>query len=60
MRLILGLTILASFLAAGPSDAFDKAQASKVMANAVDGYIRPAYADFRAKRLSVRRRRTRA
>jgi predicted lipoprotein len=49
MRLILGLLILASLLAAGPSAAFDKAQASKVMANAVDGYIRPAYADFHAK-----------
>jgi predicted lipoprotein len=49
MRLIVGLVILASFLAAGPSAAFDKAEASKVMANTVDGYIRPAYADFHAK-----------
>lgn len=49
MRLKFGLTILASLLAAGPVAAFDKAQASKVMANAVDGYIRPAYADFHAK-----------
>ena len=49
MRLIFGLTILASLLAAGPAAAFDKAQASDVMANAVDGYIRPAYADFHAK-----------
>lgn len=49
MRLILGLTILASVLIAGPAAAFDKAQASKVMANAVDLYIRPAYADFHAK-----------
>lgn len=49
MRLIFGLTILASFLAAGPAAAYDTAQAAKVMANAVDGYIRPAYADFHAK-----------
>ena len=49
MRLTIGLTILVSVLAAGPSAAFDKAQASKVMASAVDGYIRPAYADFHAK-----------
>jgi predicted lipoprotein len=49
MRLILGLTILASLLVGGPAAAFDKAQVSKVMANAVDGYIRPAYADFHAK-----------
>ena len=49
MRLIFGLTILASLLAAGPTAAFDKAQASDVMANAVDFYTRPAYADFHAK-----------
>lgn len=49
MRLIIGLSMTISLLAAGPSAAFDKAQASKVMANAVDGYIRPAYADFHAK-----------
>jgi uncharacterized protein len=49
MRLMLGLTILASLLAVGPAAAFDKAQASGVMTNAVDGYIRPAYADFHTK-----------
>lgn len=49
MRWILGLTMAVSVLAAGPTAAFDKAQASKVMANAVDGYIRPAYADFHAR-----------
>jgi predicted lipoprotein len=49
MRLILGLTILVSFLSQGPVAAFDKAQASKVMSNAVDGYIRPAYAEFHSK-----------
>lgn len=49
MRLILGLTMAASLLAAGPAVAFEKAAASKVMANAVDGYIRPAYADFHAR-----------
>lgn len=49
MRLTLGLTIVAAFLAAGPAAAFDTAAASKVMVNAVDLYIRPAYADFHAK-----------
>lgn len=49
MRWLLGLTILASFLATGPAAAFDRAQAARVMANAVDGYIRPAYADFHAE-----------
>jgi uncharacterized protein len=49
MRLMAGLTILVSFLTAAPAAAFDTAQASKVMANAVDLYIRPAYADFHAK-----------
>ena len=53
MRLTIGLTIRASLLVAGPSAAFDKAQASKVMGNAVDGYIRPAYADFHAKALAL-------
>lgn len=49
MQLMAGLTILVSFLVAAPAAAFDKAQASKVMANAVGLYIRPAYADFHAK-----------
>jgi predicted lipoprotein len=49
MRLILGFAILASLLYSQPAAALDKASAQTVMANAVDGYIRPAYADFHAK-----------
>lgn len=48
-RLVLGLSIVTSAVAAGPAAALDEAAARKVMANAVDGYIRPAYADFHAK-----------
>ncbi|MCB1447887.1 MAG: hypothetical protein KDJ87_19415 [Rhizobiaceae bacterium] len=49
MRLIAGLSILVSLLAAPPALAFDHAAAARAMANAVDGFIRPAYADFHAK-----------
>jgi predicted lipoprotein len=50
MRPFVWLAILLPALGLGlPAQALDKAAASKVMANAVDGYIRPAYADFHAK-----------
>jgi uncharacterized protein len=49
MRLIAGLSIVFSLALAQPAAAFEPAAAAKVMANAVDGYIRPAYADFHAK-----------
>lgn len=53
MRLIaqlpMALSILLSFAAFQPAAAFEEAAAKKVMANAVDGYIRPAYADFRSR-----------
>ena len=48
MRLIAGLSIVFSLALAQPAAAFEPAAAAKVMANAVDGYIRPAYADFHA------------
>lgn len=44
-----GLSIVAAFAVAPPASAFEKAAALKVMENAVDGYIRPAYADFHTK-----------
>lgn len=53
MRLIARLSIplffLLSLVAFQPAAAMEPAAAAKVMANAVDGYIRPAYADFHAK-----------
>ena len=49
MRLIAGLSILISFLVASPASAFSQAEARQVMADAVDGFFRPAYADFHAK-----------
>jgi predicted lipoprotein len=41
--------MLIALATALPASAFDDGAASKVMANAVDGYIRPAYADFHAR-----------
>lgn len=49
MKRIAGLSILVSLLAVQPAAAFEHAAAARVMANAVDGYIRPAYADFHGK-----------
>lgn len=50
MRSIVWLAALLSLsLFAQPALALDDAKARQVMANAVDGYIRPAYKDFHAK-----------
>jgi hypothetical protein len=47
--LALGFAALTALFVASPAFSLDKAAAEKVMANAVDGFIRPAYADFHAK-----------
>jgi predicted lipoprotein len=50
MRHFAWMAVLVPLLGiATPGYALDDARASKVMANAVDGYIRPAYADFHLK-----------
>lgn len=49
MRLITGLSLLFALATVDPAVAFETAAATKVMTNAVDLYIRPAYADFHAK-----------
>ena len=53
MRLIarfsIPLSVLLSLSVFQPAAAFEPAAAAKVMVNAVDLYIRPAYADFHAK-----------
>jgi len=41
--------LLTLLLSAQPASALDDAKAKQVMANAVDGYIRPAYRDFHDK-----------
>ncbi|UVC08930.1 hypothetical protein IHQ71_28095 [Rhizobium sp. TH2] len=41
--------LLSLSLFAQPASALDDAKARQVMANAVDGYVRPAYKDFREK-----------
>lgn len=49
MRLIAALSFLLALAAFQPAAAFEDAAARKIMVNAVDGYIRPAYADFHAR-----------
>jgi len=48
-RIVAPLTILLTLTSFQSAAAFEPAAAAKVMANAVDGYIRPAYADFHAR-----------
>ena len=49
MRTLIAPALLLTVLSALPAQALDNVAARGVMARAVDGFIKPGYADFHAK-----------